>query len=199
MTRKSVQQERRQQIMEALHKCLLKKPFDQTSIKDIAAVARINHGMLHYYFKSKDDILLNYIEYVIERYKTLFEDWIHSKRDSFKSAKDILRASFNFMYQKITLNRDLSKIFIEIWEIAIYNRKVKEKLQKAYSEWIETVTLTIREVSSDEGASARLSLGLVAFLEGVSLLSVILDKDEMETQLLLKDFEERILQMIDNR
>ena len=198
MTRKSVQQERRRQIMEALHKCLLKKPFDQTSIKDIAAVARINHGMLHYYFKSKDDILLNYIEYVIERYKTLFEEWIHSKRDSFGSSKDILRASFNFMYQKITLNRDLSKIFIEIWEIAIYNRKVKEKLQKAYSEWIETVTLTIREVSGDEGTSARLSMGLVAFLEGVSLLSVILDKDEMETQLLLKDFEERVLKMIDN-
>lgn len=199
MTRKSVQQERRQQIMEALHKCLLKKPFDQTSIKDIAAAAKINHGMLHYYFKSKDDILLNYIEYVIERYKTLFEDWIHSKRDSFKSSKDILRASFNFMYQKITLNRDLSKIFIEIWEIAIYNRKVKEKLQKAYSEWIETVTLTIREVSRDEGASARLSMGLVAFLEGVSLLSVILDKDETEIQLLLKEFEERFLEMINNR
>jgi len=185
--------------MEALHKCLLKKPFDQTSIKDIAATARINHGMLHYYFKSKDDILLNYIEYVIERYKTLFEDWIDSKRDSFGSSKDILRASFNFMYQKITLNRDLSKIFIEIWEIAIYNRKVKEKLQKAYSEWIETVTLIIREVSKDENTSARLSMGLVAFLEGVSLLSVILDKDEMETQLLLKDFEERVLKMIDNR
>ncbi|RPJ82814.1 MAG: TetR/AcrR family transcriptional regulator [Deltaproteobacteria bacterium] len=199
MTRKSVQQERRRQIMEALHKCLLKKPFDQTSIKDIAATARINHGMLHYYFKSKDDILLNYIEYVIERYKTLFEDWIDSKRDSFGSSKDILRASFNFMYQKITLNRDLSKIFIEIWEIAIYNRKVKEKLQKAYSEWIETVTLIIREVSKDENTSARLSMGLVAFLEGVSLLSVILDKDEMETQLLLKDFEERVLKMIDNR
>ncbi len=199
MTRKSVQQERRRQIMEALHKCLLKKPFDQTSIKDIAATARINHGMLHYYFKSKDDILLNYIEYVIERYKTLFEDWIDSKRDSFGSSKDILRASFSFMYQKITLNRDLSKIFIEIWEIAIYNRKVKEKLQKAYSEWIETVTLIIREVTMDEGTSARLSVGLVAFLEGVSLLSVILDKDEMEIQLLLKDFEERVLGMIDNR
>jgi len=199
MTRKSVQQERRRQIVEALHKCLLKKPFDQTSIKDIAAVAGINHGMLHYYFKSKDDILLNYIEYVIERYKALFEDWIHSKRDSFSSSKDILRASFSFMYQKITLNRDLSKIFIEIWEIAIYNRKVKEKLQKAYSEWIETVTLIIREVTMDEGTSARLSVGLVAFLEGVSLLSVILDKDEMEIQLLLKDFEERVLGMIDNR
>jgi AcrR family transcriptional regulator len=199
MTRKSVQQERRQQIMEALHKCLLKKPFDQTSIKDIAAVARINHGMLHYYFKNKDDILLNYIEYVIERYKTLFEDWIHSKRDSFKNSKDVLRASFNFMYQKITLNQDLSKIFIEIWEIAIYNRKVKEKLQKAYSEWIEILTLTIREVSKDDRASVRLSMGLVAFLEGVSLLSVILDKDEMDTQELLKDFEERILKMIENR
>jgi len=30
--------------------------------------------MLHYYFKNKEDILLNYIEYVINFYKSIFEE-----------------------------------------------------------------------------------------------------------------------------
>ncbi|RJP78569.1 MAG: TetR/AcrR family transcriptional regulator [Desulfobacteraceae bacterium] len=198
MTRKSVQEERRRQILEALHKCLLKKPFDQTSIKDIAAVAGLNHGMLHYYFKSKDDILLNYIEHVIERYKSLFEEWIRSESSTLENPTDFLHACFDFMVQKITLNRDLSRIFIEIWEIAIYNRKVKEKLRKAYSEWIETVNLAILKISNDKKTASRLSWGLVAFLEGVSLFSVILDTDTMETEALLKDFQKRFLKaMID--
>lgn len=198
MTRKSVQEERRRQIMEALHKCLLKKPFDQTSIKDIAAAAKLNHGMLHYYFKSKDDILLHYIEYIIERYKSLFEEWIRSEGSTVKNPTAFLHVCFDFMVQKITLNRDLSRIFIEIWEIAIYNRKVKEKLRKAYFEWIETVNLAILKISNDKKIAARLSWGLVAFLEGVSLFSVILDTDTMDTEALLKDFQKRFLKaMID--
>jgi len=36
------------------------KPFDQTFIKDIAQAAGVNHGLLHYYFKSKEDILIHY-------------------------------------------------------------------------------------------------------------------------------------------
>ncbi len=184
--------------MEALHKCLLKKPFDQTSIKDIAKIAKINHGMLHYYFKSKEDILLNYIEYVIDRYKSLFEDWIRSKGASFKDPKDFLRASLDFMSHKITLNQDLSKIFIEIWEIAIYNRKVKEKLRKSYSEWIEIVNLALMEVSKDKPPSAHMGIGLVAFLEGISLFSVILDKETIEADALLKYFQEQFLNMLDN-
>ena len=197
MPRKCIQEERRRQILEALHTCLLQKPFDQTSIKEIAAAAGLNHGMLHYYFKSKEDILLHYIEYVIDRYKSLFEEWVDSKGSGIDNPKEFLKASFDFMCRKITLNRDLSKIFIEIWEIAIYNRKVKAKLQKAYHEWLETVNLTILKISGNKRAAVRLSRGLVAFLEGVSLFSVILNTDAAETEALLKDFQAYFLILVD--
>ncbi len=193
MTRKSVQDERRQQIVEALHKCLLKKPFDKTSIKDIAAEAGINHGMLHYYFKNKEDILLNYIEYIIDLYKTMFNEWIETNNDSFNSPKDFLIASFNFMYQRITLNRDLSKIFIEIWEISNYNEKVKEKVRKAYKEWIEAVSELIMKQLDDKETAVLLSTALVAFLEGLSMFSVMFNKEDFPLEALLDKFKEFLL------
>ena len=106
MTRKSVQDERRQQILEALHRCLLVKPFDQTSIKDIATEAGLNHGMLHYYFKSKEDILLNYIEYIIDMYKTIFRDWLETNRKTSVSKETLLLSCFDFMYHRLTLNKE---------------------------------------------------------------------------------------------
>ncbi len=196
MSRKSVQLERRRQIMEALHECLLEKPFDQTSIKDIAAAAKINQGLLHYYFENKEDLLLNYIEYVIQRYKALFEDWLLSKSQSLQDPQDFLRIAFDFVCHKITLNRDLSKIFIEIWGIAIYNRKVKEKLRKAYTEWIQTINTTLVKVIQDKNKSTRISIGLVAFLEGISMFSIILDKKALDPEALLKDFQEQFLQSL---
>jgi len=196
MSRKSMQEERRKQILEALHKCLLKKPFDKTSIKDIAAVAKINHGMLHYYFKNKEDILLNYIEYVINFYKSMFEEWLKSEGLSYSSSKDYIRGAFDFMFQKITLNRDMAKIYIEIWEIAIYNEKVKLKLRKAYSEWIGIVKQTILEPIKDENTASNISTLLVAFLEGISLFLVILDPKDFSFETLLKDFQEEFIERL---
>jgi len=191
-----MQEERRKQILEALHECLLKKPFDKTSIKDIAAVAKINHGMLHYYFRNKEDILLNYIEYVINLYKSMFEEWLKLEGLSYSSSKDFIRGAFDFMFQKITLNRDMAKIYIEIWEIAIYNEKVKSKLRKAYSEWIEIVKQTILEPIKDENTASRISTALVAFLEGISLFLIILDPKDFSFETILKDFQEVFIERL---
>jgi len=196
MSRKSMQEERRKQILEALHKCLLKKPFDKTSIKDIAAVAKINHGMLHYYFRNKEDILLNYIEYVINLYKSMFEEWLKSEGHSNNNSKDFIRGAFDFMFQKITLNQDMAKIYIEIWEIAVYNEKVKSKLRKAYSEWIEIVKQTILEPIKDENTASKISTALVAFLEGISLFLIILDPKDFSFETLLKDFQEEFIERL---
>jgi len=197
MSRKSMQEERRKQILEALHKCLLKKPFNKTSIKDIAAVAKINHGMLHYYFRNKEDILLNYIEYVINLYKSLFDEWLKSEgQPNNSNSKDFIRGTFDFMFQKITLNRDIAKIYIEIWEIAVYNEKVKSKLRKAYSEWIEIVKQMILEPIKDEHTASRISTALVAFLEGISLFLIILDPKDFSFETLLKDFQEEFIERL---
>ena len=180
--------------MDALTRCLLKKPFNQTSIKDIAAAAGINHGMLHYYYKNKEDILLNYIEFVIEHYKTNFEDWMISKTPDFKNPEDTLRACIDFAYHRITSNRDLSKIFIEFQELAIYNPKIKKKLRQAYSEWIETVQILLTKTCQEEASVPHISAGLVAFSEGISLLSLILDKDDAEIENLFKAFQEQFIE-----
>jgi len=194
MTQSAIQEKRRRQIMDALTRCLLKKPFNQTSIKDIAAAAKINHGMLHYYYKNKEDILLNYIEYVIEHYKTIFEKWMLSKSPDFENPEDMLRACLDFVYHRITSNRDLSKIFIQFQELAMHNPKIKKKLRKAYLEWIETVQLILTKTSKDEASATLISVALVAFSEGISLFSLILDKDDIEIDRLFREFQEQFMQ-----
>lgn len=186
MSRKTVQHERRRQILDALHQCLLVKPFDKTSIKDIAARAGLNHGMLHYYFKSKDDILVHYIEYVIETYRTTFQDWLETRKDLSSSPREFLASCFDFMYERITLNTDISRIFVEIQEISLYNGMVREKLKMAYGNWIDTVTDLI-SLNCDDAETARaISAALVAFLEGLSMMSVTFESSEFPLEAVLE-------------
>ena len=76
MGRKPVRDERRKQILDAVHQCLLVKPFHKTSIKDIARKAGLNHGALHYYFDNKEAILLEYIDYNKKKFDVVYENFL---------------------------------------------------------------------------------------------------------------------------
>jgi AcrR family transcriptional regulator len=184
------------QILEALNQCLQAKPFDQTSIKDIAQAAGVNHGLLHYYFKNKEDILVHYIDYVIDHYRAMFADWLTHKESGGIIGRELIESFFTFMNEKITLNRPLSTVFIEIWEIAVYNPEVKAKLKRAYQEWMDILTDMLSRVTKDEGASKRISFSIVAFLEGMALFSIILDPDKKEFKKILAGFQAKIIEML---
>lgn len=184
------------QILEALNQCLQTKPFDQTTIKDIAQAAGINHGLLHYYYKNKEDILVYYIDYVIDHYRGMFADWLTQKEGEGVVGRELIESFFQFMNEKITLNRPLSTVFIEIWEIAVYNPAVKAKLQRAYQEWVSILTDMLQKVNRGVDTSRRISFAVVAFLEGMALFSIILDPDKDEFQKILAGFQEKIVEML---
>src|SRR3989442_7166131 len=49
-------------IIEAAYQALLKQGYHQTSMKDIAAEAGVAPGLAHYYFESKEDLLVAVID-----------------------------------------------------------------------------------------------------------------------------------------
>ena len=196
MKNKNRQEEKRNQILQALDQCLQEKPFDQTSIKDISRTAGVNHGLLHYYFKSKEDILINYIDYIIVHYRSMFEDWSSEKNLEEIDEKEFMKEFFEFMNERITLNQSLSKVFIEIWEIAAYNPSVKTRLQRAYNEWTEVLTGILNKTLKDKVAAQRISMAVIAFHEGVSLFSVLLESKDIDFKEVLAIFQKKIIEML---
>lgn len=196
MARKNVQEERKLQILKALDSCLLKKSFEKTSIKDIASVAGVNHGVLHYYFTGKEDILLNYIAYVMNNYqvqaRVLFATMGHDKY----TKEQFIEEAFKFVNNRITLNRNLSRIFVEIWEISLYNKKVKAKLRETYLGWIDEVTSIVSDYFDDKIFARNMSIALVAFWEGMAMFSTIFPSDTVNIEVILKGFQEKIMEII---
>ena len=196
MARKKIQEERKRQILEALHRCLQEKSFEKTSIKDIARKANVNHGVLHYYFSSKEDILLNYIDYVIEDYQSQLQEWLVTQDAAFSGHKVFVREIFSFINNKITLNKSLSRIFVEIWEIALYNEAVRVKLRQAYTRWIEELVAATSEHMEDKDLSLHVSIAMVAFWEGMALFSTVFDPGDLNVEAVLDGFQRRILDIL---
>ena len=192
MGRKSIQQERRLQILKGLNRCLLKKPYRETTIKDIAAETGINHGMLHYYYRDKEDILLNFVEYILDKYKLGFLSWIEKQDFKQLQEKEIIQEVLKYINKKISLNKNLSKVFIALWEISLTHRRVKKQIKKVYQEWIAITAEYLPNITSDQ-SRLNLAIALTAFSEGMAMFSVILNLKREETLEVLLSFQERIL------
>ena len=51
-------------LLEGAQKCLVKEGFHKTSVKAIARYAGVNHGLVHHYFGSKEELLAALVEAV---------------------------------------------------------------------------------------------------------------------------------------
>ncbi|MRR37442.1 TetR/AcrR family transcriptional regulator [bacterium] len=196
MGRRSIRDQRRKEILEALYRCLLKKPFSETSIKDIGAEAGINYAMLHYYFRSKEDILIHFIEAVYDQHRAAFTEHVRDLKDRGLGHRDFARGLFGFMNTHITTDKRLQTIFVEIWEIALYNPEVNARVRKMYREWIREMAGIMASEGLEQSYANRLAMATVAFQEGMGLFSVFFNMKKKDSLVILEDFQEKILEMI---
>ena len=197
MGRRILKDTRREEIAQALYRCLLRKPFARTTIKDIAKEAKLNHGMLHYYFKNKEEILLYFLDWIVALHLDDFRKWAKKQKLEGRSFNEALSLALDYAKTKITLNEELAKIFIEVWEIALYHKKVRTKLQYVYTEWIGELVTIIGKKTSKKNA-AMLSVATIAFLEGISLFHIMLS-DIYPIKEILNSFEKKIESVINDR
>lgn len=195
--RKSIREQRRQEILEALYRCLLRKPYNETSIKDIGAEAGINYAMLHYYFKSKEDILLCFIDRIAEHYNGLFKQDFQKLQGKTLSPREILRYVFHFMNTQITTDKRLQTIFVEIWGIALYKPEVRARVKKMYTAWIRELSGIMHTSNGKATDTDWLAMALVAFQEGVGLFSVSFDMQKKDTMALMEAFQDKIIELLE--
>ena len=196
MGRKPIREQRRREILEALYRCLLRKPYSETSMKDIGAEAGINHAMLHYYFRSKEDILLCFIDGIYDQYRAMFDREVRKLLEKGLAGREILRRAFHFMNTQITTDKKLQTIFVEIWEIALYHPSVNALVKKIYTDWIRELGAIMQATGTDPAGADRLAMSLVAFQEGIGLFSVFFNLKKGETMALMENFQEMIIEML---
>ncbi|HPC46525.1 MAG TPA: TetR/AcrR family transcriptional regulator [Deltaproteobacteria bacterium] len=196
MARRTVQRERRLQILKALDTCIQEKSFERTTIRDIARAAGVNHGVLHYYFRDKEEILLAYIDYVMDDYSAQARQWLGGIDPGSMTRKAFLEEVFAFVNHRITLNLGLSRVFVEIWEIALYHPQVRDKLRQAYARWIDELSSIVCGHAEDTSFARNVCVAMVAFWEGMALFSTLFGPDELSAEEVLAGFQQRITDLL---
>lgn len=169
MPRKSVAPQRRDQIVEALFECLAEKGHERVTVKDIANQANLHYGVIHYYFKSKDDIVSAMADSIISKYERLLIERLGSA----DSVSEKLQKSIAFLVDEFIFNRRLNRVFYNLVQMAFERKAVRTALRKQLREYRGFIAKEMEEgIKTGEFAPhdpQEFASLLVALIEGMAL------------------------------
>jgi AcrR family transcriptional regulator len=72
MGRKSLKPVRQKGIIKAFYKVAQKEGLENASIAKVAGILEVNPSLVIHYFSTKQDLMHGLIEYILERYRLLY-------------------------------------------------------------------------------------------------------------------------------
>ena len=168
MGRKSIAHKRREQILWALYECLAENGHEKVTINTIAAQAKLSPGIIHYYFKNKDEIVSVLAEAIIEKYGDIF-DLRLSEAGLNEQPIDIL---IDFLVD-IILDYPLNHAFYNMVQMSFEREQLKTVMQTMLDSYRNKLSEAIIKSGANRD-NPLLGAALLAVTEGTTL-QVLMD------------------------
>lgn len=143
MARPSNTEERQTQITGALMKVMAKRGYDGASIADIAKAARLTPGLVHYHFKSKQQILLAALRDLVTHHDANLEARLRT------AGGDPIAEVATFIDFHLGLGADADPEALACWILlsgeALREPKVRVEFEKALKATVARIADVIRD------------------------------------------------------
>jgi TetR/AcrR family transcriptional repressor of bet genes len=173
MARPSNSQERKRQIVEGLLTAMAGQGYDGASVQSIAEAAGLTAGLVHYHFKSKQEILLALVEHLGEQLRARYDRKV-------QGASSPRARLYAFLDAYVALGSDARPEAVACWVAigaeALRQREVATAYRRAIRQSLEELECLLEGVLSDEfrstGELKELSSGLMSAILGSYQLAV---------------------------
>jgi len=113
---------KKNQILEATFKCIDEKGARATTMRSIAKRAKVSQALLHYHFKTKENLLSEFIQIVLDN----LVDNLEKSLDPSDTPKQKLDTYFNYGRNYAEKQGEIVLVVQEIWAISIRDPKLKK-------------------------------------------------------------------------
>lgn len=164
MGRKSNANERRKQILKALYECLSEKGHERVTIKKIAQKAALPHGVIHYYFTDKDEIIAELVTTLQASYYNQWEKLLSTISDNTLK----ISAAIDFLAESMVLDPGLNRVLYNLVQMGFERKPVRDALKQAYRIYRQQLAdLFFSRIPADEQQVS--ATALLAMIEGLAL------------------------------
>jgi AcrR family transcriptional regulator len=171
----------KERIVDAACRTLVKRGYHETSMKDIAAEAGVAPGLAHYYFESKEDLLVAAIEHACEPLMGAWQQAGVNLTGPLPEDADpmmVARMGFELAKEELKTYRGLFLLTFDMFGVGLHNAKIAAAVRIFIEErraFIARITLgVIASMAAPPVASAdAIAAAIWGSLHGIYLQKVM--------------------------
>ena len=167
--------ERVQQIIDAATAVMSRQGYSNTSMKDIALEAGIAQGLIHYYFASKEDLLLAVVQ-------TMCDEMLAESEAAFaagdRAPLQRALAGLQAARERCMARPETVQLLFEMVALSATNPSLRQQMSSLYKEINESVTAMVEELNRDLPTqmpvpAADFAAVIIAAIDGLAVRALI--------------------------
>lgn len=173
MARPSVEAERREQILRAVCEVISDKGINAMRVTDVAKLAKISTGSVHYYFETKRDLTHAAFEWNFTRSLARRESILTRHTN----ARDRLQAFVDSYLPRDDETTAAWHVWAETWVAALHDPDLRDLNERVYGQWRSMITEIVGDGQAEgvfiDGDPTLLANIVVSMIDGLSIQSLV--------------------------
>jgi AcrR family transcriptional regulator len=156
-------------ILEAARNIFMEQGYTKLTMRKVATKANISIGNLNYYYRTKEDLLRDLLDYVINPYLEEFE---RARDNAGESPEKQLKAVLKFWIEDLA-TPETTVFFPECWALANHNPFVATLIDDMYRKAREVLNELIPQINPTltQKESEQIALYMCATMEGLTIFA----------------------------
>jgi len=178
---------RRGQIVRAATAVLGRQGYAETSLKDVAREAGVAPGLLHYYFESKQELLL---EVVVALEREMTRDWQSAVSDIEDPLERIV-AALDHAAQRCSEQPEFFRLLFDLYNLGLTSPAIRVRCAEMWQRFIDDIETEVRRVLGRLPAYAvvpphDLASAVAGAIDGIALSGLVMQRSPREAYHALK-------------
>jgi AcrR family transcriptional regulator len=143
--KKDISNTRRAQLTRAAYKAIGQKGYDDFTIRDIARGAGLSTGLVHYYFKNKEDLLLNLLKEMNANLRFYLNRALTELTDPREKLLTFCDQAFNLVDRE----KAYFNVLIDFWAQMNRNNRIRQANVKLFQSYRDEISTILKEGSAN--------------------------------------------------
>ena len=170
----------KKKLLDATFESIYKEGIANVSLRSIAQKAGVNQAVIHYHFKNKENLLLEFLGEIFYRINANFNR-IPAKPSLEKGVPKIVATAKNL----IKANKKVFVVFMDCWSLSMRNKAMRKKFEEQFYRDIDFFIRYFGEINKqnplNDGDKRFLASSMITVVCGLALVgNMVKDSKEFE-------------------
>jgi TetR/AcrR family transcriptional regulator, fatty acid metabolism regulator protein len=187
---------RRAQLIRAAYKVVSRKGYYNFTIKDIAKESGLSSGLVHYYFKDKQDLLLNLLKDINSNMKS----YLNKELVRTQSPQEKLITYIDQAFSLAEKEKEYFYVLIDFWSQTKHNPRMRQANNKLMQSYRDECAAIVKEgistgVFREEVDVAFAATTIVSVIQG-TIVQYVLDNEAFNYEQYTKTIKDYIVSIL---